>query len=571
MKRRIGIILCILTLAACGLVLYLNRDPAGSAVLDSGITIDSVSSVQRESLYRLGKVWGFVKYRHPDIIAGELDWDAALLQVLPDLLQAENAQAANAVLGQWLQQYPFSVQTDDTAAACLQLQQERGAAEADLDWISDRDALGETVCAYLEDLSRTYIGDRPDGYAAFSAETPGVDFSGEAAYLFDWSDAGVKLLALFRFWNAYAYYSPHVDITPTDWDQALYEGIDEMLAAQTERAYLEALGSLASKTGDAHVSILDANRYLYRYYGFRFLPCSFLVLDGQITVQYVPEDETVLRPGDILTEVDGLTMAQRVAELSAHFAVPEPDKFAKTLSIPLMSAAGATAQVTVVRDGQTLSLTVDTRQQPFQPENPLSNGLIEDGKIGYIDPSALEEGDLEQLMASFAETDGIIVDLRQYPSVFLPYLLGAYITPQPTQFAMMTLPNPALPGSFYRMDNFYTGADGSGPAAYTGRVVLLMNEYSLSQSEFTIMALRQSPQAVVIGSPSAGADGNAVSISLPGGVQAYFTGMGVFTPEGGQTQRVGLTPDIPCEPTVEGLRDGRDELMETAIAHILQS
>lgn len=40
------------------------------------------------------------------------------------------------------------------------------------------------------------------------------------------------------------------------------------------------------------------------------------------------------------------------------------------------------------------------------------------------------------------------------------------------------------------------------------------------------------------------------------------------TPEMGQTQRVGLAPDIEVYPTIEGIKQGRDELMEAAIAYI---
>ena len=97
-----------------------------------------------------------------------------------------------------------------------------------------------------------------------------------------------------------------------------------------------------------------------------------------------------------------------------------------------------------------------------------------------------------------------------------------------------------------------------------------MDEFSQSQSEFTLMALRQAPRAVVVGSPSIGADGNVVTLRLPGSVQVLFTGLGVVTPDGGQTQRVGLEPDVYCRPTAEDLRQGRDPLMETAASLILE-
>lgn len=180
-------------------------------------------------------------------------------------------------------------------------------------------------------------------------------------------------------------------------------------------------------------------------------------------------------------------------------------------------------------------------------------------------------------MSKFQDTEGIIVDLRYYPSNFIRRLLGEYLIPEPAQFATMSLPNPVAPGSFYFNDNCIsgsgylrsTGEDDTEYPLYQGRTVILMDDTSASRSEFTIMALRQTPGAVVVGSPSLGTDGDVVDVSLPGQISFSISGLGVYTPDGGQTQRIGLTPDIECRPTVEGIREGRDELVEKAVEIIL--
>ena len=55
---------------------------------------------------------------------------------------------------------------------------------------------------------------------------------------------------------------------------------------------------------------------------------------------------------------------------------------------------------------------------------------------------------------------------------------------------------------------------------------------------------------------------------LLNGHKITFTSLGIYTPDGGQTQRIGLSPDIEVYPTVEGIKEGRDELKEAAIAYI---
>ena len=78
------------------------------------------------------------------------------------------------------------------------------------------------------------------------------------------------------------------------------------------------------------------------------------------------------------------------------------------------------------------------------------------------------------------------------------------------------------------------------------------------------MALRASPRAMLVGGQTAGADGNVSNIPLPGGLRAAMTGLGVFYPDRRPTQRRGLDVDVPCAPTIAGLRAGRDEILECA-------
>ena len=85
------------------------------------------------------------------------------------------------------------------------------------------------------------------------------------------------------------------------------------------------------------------------------------------------------------------------------------------------------------------------------------------------------------------------------------------------------------------------------------------------------MALRVAPEAVVIGSQTAGADGNVSRINLPGGIQTMISGIGVYYPDGTETQRIGIVPDIEIKPTIAGFRDGKDELLEKAIKVIKTS
>jgi C-terminal processing protease CtpA/Prc len=83
------------------------------------------------------------------------------------------------------------------------------------------------------------------------------------------------------------------------------------------------------------------------------------------------------------------------------------------------------------------------------------------------------------------------------------------------------------------------------------------------------MAFRSAPNAVVIGSTTAGADGNISPFSLPGGQRSVISGIGIFYPDKTPAQRIGIVPDVEVRPTIAGIRSGRDEVLEVALRHIL--
>jgi hypothetical protein len=137
------------------------------------------------------------------------------------------------------------------------------------------------------------------------------------------------------------------------------------------------------------------------------------------------------------------------------------------------------------------------------------------------------------------------------------YLFQSHI-----HIANFTVLDNAFPGTMYWI--YATG--GSGIAyPYSGNILLLFDERTLSQAEYTCMGLEQFPGALKIGSTTAGADGNVSKIYLPGKIYTYFTGMGTYYPDFTQTQRVGIIPDYEVHPTIEGIRAGMDEVLAFAL------
>jgi C-terminal processing protease CtpA/Prc len=156
--------------------------------------------------------------------------------------------------------------------------------------------------------------------------------------------------------------------------------------------------------------------------------------------------------------------------------------------------------------------------------------------VAYLKLSSVKIAEAAHYIDSAVGTKALIIDIGNYPSEFVAYALESLAPQKPH---------------------------------YAGKVVILVDEVSQSQSEFTAMAFRSAPGAVLIGSTTAGADGNPSQIPLPGiQMRTQFSGIGIFYPGKKPTQRVGIIPDVEIKPTIAGIRAGRDEVLEAALRQI---
>jgi C-terminal processing protease CtpA/Prc len=73
-----------------------------------------------------------------------------------------------------------------------------------------------------------------------------------------------------------------------------------------------------------------------------------------------------------------------------------------------------------------------------------------------------------------------------------------------------------------------------------------------------------------MGSQTAGADGDISYVPFPGGFYSPFSGLGIYYPDGKDTQGIGIVPDIYAYPTQKGIAAGKDEVLEKAKKYIVK-
>ena len=197
-------------------------------------------------------------------------------------------------------------------------------------------------------------------------------------------------------------------------------------------------------------------------------------------------------------------------------------------------------------------------------KNETSHFKIIENNVGYVDMKLLDEKEVQQMILNLKTTSTIIFDVRNYPND-VEQEISLFLNSQKKCFAKTTYPDLSYPGRFI-FQNEYCGALNNGN--YKGKVILLVNEFSQSHSEWLVMCLKTAPNVTVIGSQTAGADGDVSEIDFIGDYNTSITGLGVYYPDGRETQRIGIVPDIEVIPTIEGIKQGKDEVLERAIKFI---
>lgn len=321
---------------------------------------------------------------------------------------------------------------------------------------------------------------------------------------------------------------------------------------------------------------MGRNNKIEEWKGSYFAPVHLRFIESKLVVTdyYNPElkNETGLEVGDIITKIDGKNPSDILSDLSKYYPASNEAARLRDVSADMLRSQNNETEVEFLQNG-----TLKTRKVKLYPRNELNiyrwykkNNekcyRILDNNIGYITLVSIKDDDIPKIKEEFKNTRGIIIDIRNYPSTFVPFKLGSFFVSSPTPFVKFTNGNINNPGEFtFTKELEIPNAE----ELYKGKLIVLVNELSQSQAEYTAMAFRAGDNTTIVGSTTAGADGNVSTIILPGGLRTMISGIGVYYPNGGKTQRIGIVPDIEVRPTINGIKNGKDELMEKAIEIIL--
>jgi C-terminal processing protease CtpA/Prc len=534
----------------------------------SKVTLTSLTPPQTANLVTLGKVWGFLKYHHPKVVGGAVHWDYELFRVMPRVLAAPDSAGAQKVILDWVKALGDVPACDPCVAVPDGL-----AIHPDVAWIHDRTALGEPLSKWLESVYRNRPALDAQAYVAMMPGVGNPDFLREKDYADSpLPDAGVRVLALYRWWNVIQYWSPNRDVIGADWNAVLPEFLPRMVAANDAERYRREMLALISRLNDGHANIVAAWSARPPLGDCR-VPVALRFVDGKAIVG-ATYAETGLKVGDVIQSLDGVPVDRLIEPWKPYYSASNEPTRMRGIMPELTEGACGPVKLRIDRSGAPRDLTVQRRPAA---EIDATVGSTHDlpgaafrrlsPEVAYLKLSSVKGSEIPDYLKGAEGSKGWIVDIRNYPSEFVVFSLGGHFVSERTPFVRFTFGDPRNPGGF-RWSDPPLAIEPIAPR-YSGKVVVLVDEITQSSAEYTSMALRAGPGAMVVGSTTAGADGNVSTVPLPGGLQSWISGIGVFYPDRKPTQRAGIVPDIEARPTIAGIREGRDEVLETAVRQIV--
>ena len=387
-------------------------------------------------------------------------------------------------------------------------------------------------------------------------------------------DVAHRLLAAVRIWSVIEYFYPYKALIG-DWSAALTESIPQFIAAANDEEYAKAVLQFVARVEDGH-SGAYGHPAVAKILGTWRAPIEVREIEKEFVVTRVFDgvpSEIDVRPGDVVVSVDDEPFGARIARMRPYItASTETARRNRIAAVALQGAPESVATLTLRGAERTTRTVRVPRKQAMQPRTTGEPYRIIDGNTGYVDMTRLNVTDVDAMFEAFKGTGAIVFDMRGYPRG-TAWSIAPRINTKRAKVGAV----------FRRAQVSGLSAEGSSSGyyfeqplpttdepTYTGRTVMLIDDRAISQSEHTGLFFEAANGTTFVGTPTAGANGDVTSFFVPGGFRVAFTGHDVRHADGRQLQRVGLQPHVLVAPTIAGIRQGRDEVLERALAYLKQ-
>jgi C-terminal processing protease CtpA/Prc len=393
-----------------------------------------------------------------------------------------------------------------------------------------------------------------------------------------------RLLAIAKIWTIIDYFFAYKELMDDDWNKVLKEFIPRFALASDSLEYNLVVAEMYKHIQDGH-GVIESD-ILSNYYGTAAPPIIIRFIENLPVVVATFNDSIFavkgIEAGDVILEIDGENISDRIHERTKYLASSNNSALNRYISRKLLNGKDSTfVTLKIQKNNGKVETVILPRYNYFSQysrdflkngRNDLPITRLINKNIGYADLDRLTVDMIDKMFIDFKDTKAIIFDMRGYPNG-TAWHIAPHLTNKKkvhaANFRRYSPMNMQIEDDFTEnLSIFSQTLPAPKLPYYQGITVMLIDERTQSQSEHTGLFFEAANNTKFIGSQTAGANGDVTNFQIPGNITLYFSGHDVRHSDGRQLQKIGLVPDILVKPTINGIRNGKDEILLKAIEYV---
>jgi hypothetical protein len=530
------------------------------------------------NLRAFARVYTVARWFHPSDAALAADWDAIAIEAVPQVIAARGPEELAKVLSQTftpivegfeVANQPLGpVAASPSPAERWRWLHSGFTGSVNTGYFKRRNSYRSLgIGEFFDEQIATGLWVRfPTSATKNGDETPEMvpqqSFAGKPE---GWTPAGfdrtTRIAATIIAWGVFDQFYPYWDVVDVDWDERLDVQLHRAATAQDDSEFAAALRIMLNELQDGHA------RLVYNQSRRGLIPLIFERIEGRIVVAWA-EESLGIEPGSMVSTIDGMAIDELLVDVMENRSSgSEHVRQRVALDRLIYGPLDTVAKVALTSpDGQ--ARTIEIPRIPFSwdavPEMPRPDPVAElESGLLYVDLTRTTDDMLIAAADRLVEAKGIVFDLRGGPAgspMILSHLTDKVVLSARFEKQVYEFPdqvNPQYADSAWRIV--------PQSPQLTRNIVFLTNADAASYPESILGTVKGNGLGTIVGSPTAGANGNVSMVDVPGGYRLYFTGMKVINRDGSVHHNIGVLPDVAVEPTLEGIRQGRDEVLEAGL------
>ena len=546
------------------------------------------------------KIYGLLEKYELKAFTGAIDLKAHFIAIYPQFQQVTDRQSFYIYLTALLK--PFNRSVNPLEPNLLKVSDKvQYAIVPDFSWIED-ERIPKSIRYQLLDILSSY---KPAKRNELTIKGK-FNIRHSPTYPTGADSLAMFTLGMIRFWNDVFYYFPYNNLMDESWTKVLEKEASRIISAQTIEDYYENLMVLAAYMDDSHVHV-TINKYqvwAYGYYTWMTYPIVPKILNDTIYVKGVANREHLkdIQRGDVITHINGIEAKSFLMQKALSIATSNKYDSIQRLEYRILPNFNhpdlGDSIVFATINGKAYKLKAEpingsdyNKFMNLPNRKSLSKVSEINDSIGYIHLTENTGREVHKAFKALSDKKSLILDLRGYPKNSLIKFMARNLSNKAIPVTSYYYPDYNYPGYFknytknvtYYISNnldFMLAALSQSKGKifpsfrkpYAGKLVVLIDEKAISYSETIGMIIKSyRPDAVFVGRPSNGANGDVTEIKLPYNISVSMSGLHCHFADGSQLQRVGLQPDHQVERSYAEVIYNEDKILERALEIIKET